>query len=270
MKNKLILSVILLLGLYALSRCRSMAINMIAFHPDKKTTIDSDNLPQGMKEIFITTEDGIRLQCYHLPNHNSEQIVVFFHGNAGNLSHRIDDLVKISRCNVSVLGVSYRGYGKSEGRPSEKGIYRDGRAALAFSLNELGHSENKVYVFGRSLGTTVAADISQNADLAGLILVTPLTSGKAQARSTGLGAVAFLAGSSFRNIDKMQNIKCPVLVIHGTEDQVVPYEMGVEIHNMLKTKKKMIMITNAGHNNISSDFPRKYWKPISEFITGGI
>ena len=141
---------------------------MIAFHPDNKDTISNNNLPQGMKEIFITTEDGIKLQCYHLPNHNSKQIVIFFHGNAGNISHRIDDLVK------------------------------------------------------------------------------------------------------FRNIDKIQNIKCPVLVIHGTEDQVVPYEKGVEIYNKLQTKKKMVTVTDAGHNNISSDFSREYWKPIAGFIANGI
>jgi len=129
---------------------------------------------------------------------------------------------------------------------------------------------NNIYIFGRSIGTTVAIHTAQKKKLAGLILVTLLTSGKDMAKATGLGIVSFVAGLSFRNIDKIHNISCPVLVIHGTNDQVIPYGMGVEIYNKLQTKKRMVTIRGARHNNISSSFSGSYWMPISDFITYGI
>lgn len=171
---------------------------------------------------------------------------------------------------VNVLGVDYRGYGKSEGKPSEKGIYLDGEASLTYAINELGFNEKNVYLFGRSIGTTVAINTAQKKDIAGLILVSPLTSGKEQAKATGKSSLSFLAGASFRNIDKVQNITCPVLVIHGTKDRIIPYAMGVRIYNKIQTKKKLITIAGAGHNNMPSEFTVEYWKPILEFIRSGI
>ena len=269
MKSQISIFIALLFVFPIFSGCRYI-VNQVAFNPDNKNTLHSHHLPHGINEIFLKTDDEVLIQCYYIANPNSQKIVVFFHGNAGNLSHRIPDLKKISRFGVSVLGVGYRGYGKSQGKPSEKGIYLDGKAALNFVKNQLGYSLNNIYIFGRSIGTTVAIHTAQKQNLAGLILVAPLTSGMDMAKATGLGSVSFVAGSSFRNIDKVHNISCPVLVIHGTHDQIIPYGMGVEIYNKLQTKKRMVTIGGAGHNNISSSFSSNYWIPISDFITGGI
>jgi abhydrolase domain-containing protein 17 len=107
-------------------------------------------------------------------------------------------------------------------------------------------------------------------NLAGLILVSPLTSGKEQAKASGLTSISFLAGRSFSNIDKIKNIICPVLVIHGTHDRVIPYMMGIKIYESLQTQKKIIAIYEAGHNNISVDFKREYWKSVEEFLANGL
>jgi hypothetical protein len=238
----------------------------MAFHPDKLTSISRDKLPQGVQEIFIVTTDKIKIQSYFIPDSSSKKIVIFFPGNAGNISHRILDLLQIREFGVNVLGVGYRGYGKSEGKPSEKGIYLDGESALAYAIDTLGFNANDIYIFGRSIGTTVAIHTAQEKDIAGLILVTPLTSGKEQAKAMGLNSIAFLAGASFNNIEKIQNITCPVLVIHGDADRVIPYRMGVEIYEKINTEKELITICGAGHDNISADFKPQYWEPISEFI----
>jgi fermentation-respiration switch protein FrsA (DUF1100 family) len=262
------ISISILLLCLGFHGCRAV-VNRAAFHPDKRS-IPVDQLPQGLSEVFIDTEDGIQLQCYLLDHQNSEKIVIYFHGNAGNLSHRIQDLQKLHQMGVSVLGVSYRGYGKSQGSPNEAGVYKDGMAALQYVREDLGYMEKDIYLLGRSIGTTVAIHIAQDKKLAGLVLVTPLTSGKALGLASGMGPFSVVAGSAFNNIGKVDNIKCPVLVLHGTADRVIPYEMGVKIHQLLSGPKKMVTLEGAGHNNLSTDYHQQYWAPISEFLTQGI
>lgn len=266
MKTKSTLSVLLWVMLAVSSGCRSI-VNKIAFHPDTTTCIPRENLPHGVKEVLITTEDGVKIQSYFLDHKSSDKLVVFFHGNAGNISHRLFDLLQMREFRVSVLGVGYRGYGKSEGKPTEKGIYLDGKAALGYATNELGFQLKAIYVFGRSIGTTVAINTSQKKNIAGLVLVTPLTSGKELAKASGLSSVSFLAGKSFNNIHKIRNISCPVMVIHGTDDHVIPYGMGVDIYGAVRAKKELVTINGGGHNNLSVDFRDEYWPPIYEFIT---
>ncbi len=253
------------LVVFVATGCSSI-VNKMAFHPDRVSHIPKERLPLGVEEKFFDTEDGIRIQSYFLADNSSEMLAIFFHGNAGNISHRLLDLLQLRQFGLNVLGVGYRGYGKSEGKPSEKGIYLDGEAALKFAISELGFDEENIIVFGRSIGTTVAINTSQERDIAGLILVSPLTSGKDQAKATGLGLVSFLAGSSFNNIDKVENITCPTLVIHGTDDRVIPYRMGVNIYNEIQSKKTMVTIDGAGHNNISTEFQQEYWEAVSSFV----
>ncbi len=265
--NPLILVALILL--LTSSGCRNI-VNKMAFHPDKVSYIPQNRLPPGVDEKFISTADGIKIQSYFVVDNSSDNLVLFFHGNAGNISHRMLDLLQFRQFGVNVLGVGYRGYGKSEGKPSENGIYLDGEAALDYAINELGFDEENIFIFGRSIGTTVAINTSQEKDIAGLILVSPLASGKDQAKATGLSLISFVAGSSFNNVDKVANIICPTLVIHGTDDRVIPYRMGVDIYSMIKSRKKLVTIRGAGHNNISTESKNEYWKPISSFIEKGI
>lgn len=258
-------SIILIFSVMILSGC-DILINIMAFHPDNSDVIPTERLPSTVHELFIDTDDNIKIQSYFIPNKVSEKIVIYFHGNAGNISHRLYDLMRISDFGINVLAISYRGYGKSQGRPDEKGIYTDGKAALDYSRRILGFENDKIFVLGRSIGTAVAIESAQNLNIAGLILVSPLTSGRAQAKVSGLGLVAFLAGNAFNNIDKMDKIICPVLVIHGTEDKTIPFEMGMEIYNRIQTEKRFIKIQGANHNNLSTEYDERYWASVYDFV----
>ncbi|MDY6856775.1 MAG: alpha/beta hydrolase [Thermodesulfobacteriota bacterium] len=242
------------------------AVNRMAFFPDNTDILSTEQLPENVQEIFIETEDWITIHSYFIPHRSSDKIILYFHGNAGNIGHRLPDLLRLSTFGVNVLGVSYRGYGKSQGKPSEEGIYIDGKASLNYATQRLGFSLHNVFLFGRSIGTTVAINTSQNLDIGGLILVTPLTSGKDHAHATGLGLVAFLAGNSFNNIKKIVNVSCPLLIIHGTQDKVVPFEMGKRMYNEAKTEKQFVQIEGAGHNNLSTVYKQRYWPPIYAFF----
>ena len=250
-----------------LSGCKFL-INKFAFYPDTKRVLTKEQLPDNVQELFIETDDHIKIQSYFIPNEVSSQILIYFHGNAGNICQRLPDLLKLNELGVNVLGVSYRGYGKSQGNPSEEGIYLDGKAALKYATGQLGFSITNVILFGRSIGTTVAVNTAQNNDISGLILVTPLTSGKAHAKANGLWAFSSLAGNSFNNINKISNIKCPLLVIHGTNDRVISFEMGEEVYNKAEVKKEFVKIEGAGHNNLSNSFKNEYWPPIIHFMKG--
>lgn len=245
-------------------------INIMAFHPDSSDVIAVEHLPKSVKEVFLETEDNLKLQSYYLPDKQSDLILIYFHGNAGNIGHRIYDLMKINSLGMNVLGISYRGYGKSEGKPDEAGIYIDGKTAVLYSNKTLGFPMSKIYILGRSIGTTVAVNSAQNIDIGGLILVSPLLNGRAQAKASGLGYVAFLAGDSFNNSDKIENVKSPVLIIHGTADRVIPFSMGEVLFNRVKTQKQFIKIDGANHNDLSTQFYNVYWSSIDTFIKSTI
>ena len=241
-------------------------VNQLAFYPNKVDLSSESSLPQGVEEFFVSTEDHLNIHSLYLPLANADKLLIYFHGNAGNIYHRIPDLIQLQRFGVSVVGVSYRGYGKSEGSPSEEGIYQDGNAVFKYVTEELGVSIDNIIVFGRSIGTAAAINIAKNRGIKGLILVTPLTSGKAHAKASGLWLFSSLAGDSFNNLSKIKHIKAPLLVIHGTNDHVIPFSMGKEIFNNAKTKKRFIKIEGAGHNNLQGSYGQAYWPPISDFI----
>ena len=241
-------------------------INKMAFHPDTRNVIPPSRLPRGVQELFIETEDRIKIQCYFIPSKQSEKIIIYFHGNAGNIGHRLPDLMQLNSMGLNVLGVSYRGYGKSQGKPSEAGIYMDGDATFRHATGELGFAVENVLILGRSIGTSVAIHVSQNKKMGGLVLVTPLTSGAEQAKASGLGLISFVAGDAFNNIGKIGFVSCPVLVIHGTSDSIIPISMGKDIYAKSGPNKKFVAIKGAGHNNLSTTYAGKYWPPINDFL----
>ncbi len=265
MRNVFIRPFIITCCLVLLAGCSSL-VNQFAFYPDTQNIIPAKRLPSGVDEIFITTGDNVRLQAYYLKNPSSERMLIFFHGNAGNICHRISDILNLKNCGINVLAISYRGYGKSSGKPSEKGIYNDGAAALDYAMQTLGYSVENIIIFGRSIGSTVAVEISQHKEIAGLILITPLTSAKAQAKAQGLGFLSFLAGSAFDNLSKITNIDCPLLVIHGTDDQILSFSMGKELFDRATVEKQLVIIEGAGHNNLSQVDSEKYWGSIASFV----
>ncbi|VAW85966.1 hypothetical protein MNBD_GAMMA17-1096 [hydrothermal vent metagenome] len=244
-------------------------VNYFSFHPDKGNVIATENLPADVEEITITTEDKVKTTSLYLLSPGSEKLLIYFHGNAGNIYHRIPDLLHLQKSGFNIIGVSYRGYGKSEGSPSEAGIYLDGKAVYQYAIEQLGFSAENITILGRSIGSTVATDLAQHKKLHGLILVTPLSNGKEQAEASGLGLVSAFSGNAFDNLTKIDNLDSPLLVIHGTKDRIVPFSMGEAIFNRAKTEKRLIKIEGAGHNDLQSAYSKEYWVPILKFMNDG-
>jgi hypothetical protein len=248
-----------------LAACKPL-VNHFAFHPDTRYTVTSDKFPPGTKEVFFGADDGVRLHALHLKHPDADTLTIYFHGNAGNVFHRLRDLQLLRQVGTSVLAISYRGYGKSDGSPSEVGIYSDANAAYAFAIATLKYAPQNIVLFGRSLGSTAATDLARDKPLAGVVLISPLSSAAAQADAMGLGFAAGLTGSAFENAKKIKQVKAPLLIVHGTADQVIPIASGQTIYRNAPGEKYFRVIENAGHNDLSHKFAQEYWGAISAFF----
>jgi len=238
--------------------------NKLIFFPDNESEIPKQSIPNFASEIRIRTKDGETLQAF-LFQHNEftkRPLIIYFHGNAGNLYHRFDYAKRLFDMNQDVLLVSYRGYSKSTGKPNEKGIYIDGEAAVDYGKDSLGYDEKEITIFGRSLGAAVAIQISQNRFFNNVILVTPLTSGKEMANIMGLGHLKFIAGNSYNSLEKINNIKSPILIIHGDKDEIIPYDMGKKLFDTFNGTKYLVTIKDGGHNNLQDIDPILFWGEI--------
>jgi fermentation-respiration switch protein FrsA (DUF1100 family) len=269
MKNKFTKSgILLVVSLPCLLSGCGWLVNRLSFFPDTSFAIPQNELPLNVKVIFITTGDKKKCQSLYIKNDTARYCCIYFHGNGGNIFHRVPELLRLQQCGVSVLGIGYRGYAKSSGRPSEKGIYQDGRAALKYASDTLGFPLERIFLCGRSIGTTVAVELASNATTGGLLLVTPLTSGKEYALAHGLDWLAFIAGDRFDNLGKCVKINCPVLVIHGTGDEIVPYQMGETVMAKLSVSNKhLVTIKNGRHNDLEFIDSTTYWKSIQDFVS---
>lgn len=260
MKNKLLL---LSCTLLLLSNCGIR--NKFTFYPDKKTEIQKENIPPHVTEHYIKTIDGEKIQSFLFKSGDKKPILIYFHGNAGNLYHRFNEAQVLYKMGLNVLLVSYRGYAKSSGKPNEKGIYKDGEAALNFAKDSLGYRLEDVYIYGRSLGTTVAVNLSQHQPIKGVVLITPLTSGKEMTKAMRLGAFKFIAGNSYNSYEKINNLNSKLLIIHGDKDEVTPYYMAETLYQKYNGEKSLITIKNGMHNNLEDIDSTLFWGEIEKF-----
>lgn len=252
------------LALMLLSPACTSAINQFAFYPDREYACV---LPEGASEVSLETSDGVKLQAIIFSGKKrAGSIVIYFHGNAGNLYHRTAEAEKLFSTGCDVVVSGYRGYGRSTGEPSEEGIYIDGACVLDYIHRVLGYPYEKIFIYGRSLGTAVAVHTGAVIPLAGMILVTPLSSAEDFARDRISDYSASYVKKDFRTIDKINKLTCPLLVIHGTDDEVIPYSHGLKIFGAYNGIKQMVTITGGRHNDLEFTDPVLYWKSVRHFL----
>jgi len=240
--------------------------NFFVFFPQSHLNQKPEDLHLKYKEVFFNTEDGRKLHGWLFPLPEKSPLILFFHGNAGNISHRLDNVRLLLNQGLSVFIFDYRGYGKSTGRPSEKGLYRDGIAAYDYLVREEHITSENIVLFGRSLGAAVAVDIALKREVKALILESAFTSTKDMAKTMFLfSLLAPVLPSNYNNLKKIIRIDVPKLIIHGTEDNIVPYSMGEKLFEASKAPKFFFPIEEAGHNDTYFIDQRKYFQTIAAF-----
>ena len=217
------------------------------------------------EDVFLETGDGVRIHAFWLPAPGATRALLFLHGNAGNASHRLPNAAELVALGTSVLLLDYRGYGLSEGTPSEAGAYADARTGLRYLLEERGFAANRVVVFGRSLGGAVAIDLVQDRTIAGLILESTFTSVADMARSILPPAAPFVRGR-FDSEKKIARLRAPLLFFHGDRDEIVPHELGQRLFEVAPEPKAFETIVGAGHNDTTQVGGRPYFERIRRFL----
>jgi len=204
-----------------------------------------------VQEVWLTTRDQVRLNAWYLPNPASEKALLWFHGNAENIGYGLEHLEFYSQLGVNVLAVDYRGYGKSEGSPDEAGVYHDADAAYQY-LVEVRHILPKnIAVFGHSLGGAVAIDLASRHECGRLIVQSSFTSVRDMARRTfRIPLFEYIPKSRFNSLAKIRQTRAPILIIHGTRDETVPFSMGQRLFAVAPEPKFLFPVEGAGHNDV--------------------
>ena len=245
---------------------RGRLVDRMIFYPSAGADILPEQLGLLAEEVYLDTEDGVRIHAFYLPAPHATRALIFLHGNAGNASHRLPNAASLVKLGCHVLLLEYRGYGLSDGRASESGVYADARAGLAYLVEKQGFPPNRVIIFGRSLGGAVAVDLAQDRELAGVILESTFSSAADIARSIGGSIYAAIAGDRFDSEKKIARLKAPLLFFHGDRDEIVEYALGRRLFDAAPSPKIFETIEGAGHNNTVSLGGRAYFERIRQFL----
>ncbi len=219
----------------------------------------------GVEDVSIRTPDGLTLHGWWKESPGSDLVTLYLHGNAGNVTHRGRHIQEIVAAGSSVLVIDYRGYGKSQGRPSEQGLYTDAEAAYDYLLTQ-GYGPHQIVLHGESLGTSVAMDLAIRRPARGVILEAPFTSAGDVAHRI-LPFLGPLLVRSFPTKSKIGNLKWPLLLIHGTEDEIIPFEMGRELFDLAPEPKQFREVPGAGHNDITEIGGPEYRRWLLDFYS---
>jgi fermentation-respiration switch protein FrsA (DUF1100 family) len=225
----------------------------LLYVPDTRMGPPSSYGLAGFDEVGLTAEDGTRLTAWVKRADPGRPTLLYFHGNAGNLGSRSELFEAFAGKGFGVVGLSYRGYGSSEGSPSETGLYADARAALAYARGTLGVPAGALIYYGESLGTGVAVETALAAPPALLVLQSPYTSIEALAGDRYFWLpVRLLLADRFDSVDKIARVEAPLLVFHGEKDAVVPVRYGRALVDAAREPKEAIYFPDLGHGGFDS------------------
>jgi hypothetical protein len=232
-----------------------------------------DATPSGLglahEEVWLTTEDGVRIHGWYLPAPKARWVTLVSHGNAGNISHRLDRALLLqSRLRSSVFLYDYRGYGASEGSPGEAGTYRDARAAYRYLVEQKRVKPGELVLFGESLGSAVSLDLALDHPAAALVLEAPFTSVGDMARTTLLAPLAPFVRTRYESLARVPRLRMPLLVLQGDRDEVVPAEQGRRLFEAAPEPKRYYAIPGAGHNDTFYVGGEAYWRVVADFLDG--
>lgn len=220
------------------------------------------------RDYFFETRDGLQLHGWHLTLNNSVATLLLFHGNAGNISHRLPLVARfLDELPADVFIFDYRGYGRSEGSPTEAGLYLDAEAAYRFLVDSLGICAERIILHGRSLGGAAAIDLATRVSAAGLLLESTFTNARDMGREMfPLVPLWLFSTLRFDNIGKIRHVTQPVLILHGRRDRIVPFALGQKLFTAAPEPKSFVVLPAAGHNDIHVAGGSQYFAAIRDFI----
>jgi fermentation-respiration switch protein FrsA (DUF1100 family) len=225
----------------------------LMYFPETVRTAPAQAGLSEAEEVLLDTADGERVIVWHSAPRGDQPVVLYFHGNGGALRHRVDRYRALTQDGTGLVLLSYRGYGGSSGRPSERGLIEDARAAYTFATQR--HPEARLVVWGESLGSgvavAIAAEKAAEKKVARVVLEAPFASAVSVAASVyPFVPVRFLMKDQFRSDLRIRNVTAPVLIVHGDRDTVVPIESGEQLYSLIEGPKRFLRVPGAGHEDL--------------------
>lgn len=252
------LLLVVVLGAYiALALFAAFLSNGVIFQPHPSSYRDTADIEK------LTSRDGARISVLYLKNDDAQYTILFSHGNAEDLGDLRPFLQDLWAASFSVLAYDYEGYGTSGGPPSEQHVYANSDAAYEYLTRDMKVPPTRVISMGRSLGAAVAIDLASRRQVGGLVAQSAFTTA-----FRVLTRVPLLPWDKFRNIDKIMNVKCPVLIIHGRADEVIPFWHGKELFEIASEPKLRYWVERGDHNNLQMFAGSKYFDELRAFADG--
>jgi fermentation-respiration switch protein FrsA (DUF1100 family) len=233
---------------FALSACGLQ--DHLLYFPDTSRPDPAASGVAGVEEVALATGDGLTLHAWWLAPRAASPVIVYFHGNGGNIGGRTERLRRFAGEGFGVLLVEYRGYGGNPGRPSEEGLYADARAGFAF-LDAAGIASDRLVLYGESLGTGVAVRMASERRIGALVLEAPYTSiADVAAVHYPEFLVALALRDRFDSLSRIGDVQAPLLVLHGEKDEIIPVELGRRLFAAAHEPKEAWSAPRGNHNDL--------------------
>ena len=237
------------------------------YFPTRRIEASPEEIGLPYEDITITAADGTPLNGWFIPAPGSERGILFFHGNAGNISHRLDTIRIFHDIGLNTLIIDYRGYGRSGGRPSEKGLYLDAEAAYDYMASRPGIDPGSLTAFGRSMGGAVAVELAGRRELSALIVDSAFSSTAAMAGELiPFLPARLLVTQRYDSLGKVGGLHLPKLFIHSRDDEIVPFSHGESLFREAAEPKAMHAM-RGGHNEAFLHPENRYREALTEFLS---
>lgn len=211
-----------------------------------------ENLSINHEDVFIKTADEKTIHAWFVKNENSDKVILYFHGNGGNITYRVPKIMILHEIPINVFIIDYHGYGKSEGQPSEENLYLDAQAAYNYLTKQKKYLPSQIIVMGSSLGGAVAVHLAAQEKVGGVVLESTFTSVEDMARRNSFlfARPIIWIRSDFNSLKKIGSIKAPLLIAHSKEDEMIPYEMSQALYEKAAEPKKLLLFEKGEHNDL--------------------
>lgn len=255
----IILAVIFVLVYFRYIERRSL------YFPMKDIEFVPSDAGLNYEDVYLDTSDGVKLNAWLIPAADSKYTLLFCHGNAGNISHRIEKTLILNKLRLDVFIFDYRGYGKSSGRPSEQGLYKDVQAAYNYLVSKRKVLPEHIILYGESLGGAAAIDLASKNDVKAVITECTFSSTHDVARAVYPFLPTFFLSSKFDSASRIKGIAVPKLIIHSQNDEIIPFKQSVKLFDASPEPKKHLVLKGS-HNTCFLDSKDLYVSGIREFL----
>ena len=264
----IVVAILVVVTIMSLATVReSLVERLFIFFPSRTLEVLPFQAGVAVQEIFFPTADGLHLHGWYAPAGPSDPVLLHCHGNGGNISHRLGLLTALSRVGLGVFLFDYRGYGLSQGVASEAGVYEDARAAYRYVVEELGVPPARLVLAGHSLGGVVAANLATQVPARALIVESTFTNLGDMARQHYFWLpTRWLWAHKFNAGQWLSASAIPKLLVHGSTDTIVPYELGQKLYGLSTEPKTFHTVAGAGHNDLYEVGGQSYFRLLKAFI----